>query len=504
MWVFQSMIFEAFGAAFHNLSNPNLLLMLLAGVIIGVIVGIIPGISGMLALALILPFVFTMTPEQSMILMMAILSVQFMGGSISAILIGVPGVAASSAATVLDGFAMTQKGEGGRALGAALTASFGGKVLTVIWALAMIPLVLPMIMALRSADMVFIILLGLACIGVLASGSMIKGLLSGAIGLLISFIGFQDTTGVARFTFGSLYLYDGLPTVPVALGFFAVPEMISLATTGGTLARTQIVIKGYQDVVRGMKDVLHHKMLLLRGSVIGFIVGLIPGIGAETSVWVSYGQAKLTSKHPEEFGHGTVEGVIAPESANDAKEAGDLLTTLALGIPGGSVYALILGAFIMLGLQPGPEMMTKHLDLSLTMLITLLAASTIGALITLPLAPHLAKIAFIPGNVLCPLVLVLVSVGAYANQQSMADVFALMVMSTIGLTMKKFGYSRAGAFIGFVLGTLFERYFFISFKLAGPLFFWRPISMVLLLTLIGLICYPLIRKMFPQQKKAQR
>lgn len=498
------MVLEAFVKALQNFANLELLLFMFGGIFIGLIFGLIPGISGMVALALILPFVFVMTPEQALILMTAVLAVQFMGGSISAILLNIPGVAASSAATLMDGFPMTQKGEAGRALGAALTSSAAGSVITVFAALAIIPLLLPMVMALRSADMVFIILLGVSCIGVLGTGSMVKGLISGGIGLLIAFIGYQQTTAVARFTFDSLYLYDGVALIPLALGLFALPEMIALAAEGGSLVKTKVEIRGAEDVRRGMRDVLSHKMLVLRSSIIGFIVGIIPGVGASTAAFISYAQAKLTSKTPEEFGHGCVEGVIAPESANDAKEAGSLITTLALGIPGSSPWALILGAFIMLGLEPGPEMLRKHLDLSLTLLFVILIASVVGAALTLPIARHLARITLVPGRLLVPVVLILVAVGSFAYLQLINDLFVLVIFSGVGLVMRKYNYNRPALFIGYILGMLFEKYLFISLKLAGPLFFVRPISLGLIITMFAIIFYGPVRDAIRRRKGVTR
>jgi TctA family transporter len=351
-----------------------------------------------------------------------------------------------------------------------------------------------MIMALRMGDMVFLILLGITFIAVLGEGSMLKGLISGGLGLLISFIGWQAVTSVARFTFGSLYLYDGIKMVPLAVGLFAVPEMIALTTRGGTLARAGAVYKGLADVWLGMKDVVRHWTLVLRSSIIGFICGAIPGVGASIACFIAYGHAKQTSKHPERFGTGTVEGVIAPESANDAKEGGAVLTTLALGIPGSAVMALLLGAFLVLGLVPGPEMVTKHLDLSITLVLVIIVASVIGELfIAIPLAPFLSRVAFIPGRILAPLVLVIAFLGAYSYREQFEDVIVTLIFAALGLVMRKYGFNRAALFLGFILGFLFERYLFLALNLTGPLFFLRPISLALILITLASIFYGPVR-----------
>ena len=491
-----------FVQALQYFGDIQVWIFMLSGLIVGFIFGLIPGISGMLALALILPFAFQMNPTLALTFMIAVLAVQFKGGLISAILINIPGTAGNSA-TLADGFPMTQKGEGGRALGAALTGSLTGSLLSVFMALILIPFILPLIMTLYSAEMFFIILMGLVCVGGLGTGSMIKGLISAGLGLLIAAVGYQPATAEARFTFGSLYLYDGVPIIPIVLGLFAIPEMVAAATEGGSIAKGGLNVKMGADVLRGMKDVLVHKMLVLRATVIGFIIGILPALGASAAAFISYAQAKQTSKHPEEFGKGAVEGVIAPETANAAKEAGDLLTTLALGIPGSDPYALILGAFIIWGIVPGPEMLTKHADLSLWLMITIIVSNIITISFALPLASFFAKIALVPSAVLVPLVLVLSFLGAYASKGMIEDVFILLACSVIGVAMKIFNYNRPALLLGYVLGALFEGYFFTALKISGPLFFLRPISLVLMAIIITMIVWEPIKSLIRHRKEAK-
>ena len=469
------------------------------GVIVGVIGGIIPGISSLLTMALVLPFVFAMLPEHALPLMVAISAVGYTGGSITAILLNIPGTA-PSAATLIDGYPMTKKGEGGRALGAALMSSGIGGIATVFLALAMVPLLLPMVMAIISADMVFIILLGLSFISVLSAGSMIKGLVSGGLGLLIAFIGFQAVTGVSRFTFGSLYLYDGIGLIPLALGLFAIPEAINLAARGGTIAKTETVIKGMRDIWEGVKDVCRHWGLWLRSTVIGYIIGIIPGIGAMAATFIAYGQAKQTSKHPERFGTGIVEGVIAPESANNAKEAGSLLTTLALGIPGSAAMAMLLGAFLMLGITPGPDMLTIHLPLSLSLLLVIIVANVLAVIICFPVTPYLAKIAYIPSRILAPLILVISLIGAFTFRELFNDIIVALVFSVLGLTMRRFGFNRPSLFLGYILGGLFERYLFLALRTSGPLFFLRPLSIGLIIIIIALFTFEPAKRAFQRRR----
>ncbi len=494
------MVLEAFGQALQGFLTADLWLALGIGVIVGLVFGIIPGVGSLIGVILFLPFVFYLTPEQALPLMVALTAAAFTGGSITAILLGIPGDA-PNAATVIDGYPMTQKGEGGRALGAALTASGLGGLITVFFALAMISLVLPMITGLTSGDLVFVVLIGIAFIGILGRGSMLKGLISGGLGLIVSFVGFQVTTGVPRFTFGITYLYEGLHLIPVGLGLFAIPEMVVLAAKGGTIASGGIVMRGMQGVWQGVKDVFRHFWLFLRSSVIGYIIGIIPGAGSVTAVFVAYGQAKASSKHPEKFGTGTVEGVIAPESANNSVVAGALLTTLALGIPGSATMAIILGAFLMLGLQPGPGMLTTHLELSLTLILVVAVANMIATTIALFAAPYLARVATVSAAILVPVVLLLVFIGTFVNRQLVNDLIVLLIFGALGLAIRNFGYNTPALFLGYVLGGLFEHYFFFALGTAGPFFFLRPISLGLILVMIAVMCLHPIRNMVKRWSK---
>jgi len=493
------MVIEAFFQALQSLLDIGLLLPVFLAVIASLILGIIPGLNGLIGMVLFLPFVFFLPQEQSLPVMAAMASVSFTSGSMTAILMNIPGTE-PNAATTMDGFPMAQGGEAGRALGAGLMSSAVGGIITVFIALAMVPLVMPFVMAIRSADMVFVILLGISFISVLGKGTMLKGLISGGLGLILSFIGYHVITGVTRFTFGINNLFNGLHLVPVILGLFALPTALNLAASGGTIARKSVNVEGYQDVLKGVKDVFIHWALLLRSSIIGFIVGLVPGIGGTAATFISYGQAKQISKNREDFGTGCVEGVIAPESANNASASGALLTTLALGVPGSAAMAVLLGAFEMLGLIPGPEMMTKHLGLSLTLLLVIVIANFIAVLICLALAPYVSKVTIIPAHILFPLILSIVFIGAFIYQELLFDVVVLLVFSGIGLVMTKFGYNRPALLLGFILGDLFEKYFFLSLGLGGALFFLRPTCLVLILITIGALTFEPLSKIVRRKK----
>jgi len=483
---------EAYASAVAILFQPiNLLIMLLA-VIVGLIVGIIPGISGITMVALLLPFVFRMPVDASLILLIALTAVVSTSGGITSILLNIPGEG-PSVVTTLDGFPMTKKGEGGRAIGAAVTASMAGGIVPVFLALAMVPAIMPIIMAFGQPEMAILVLLGISLLAALTGGSVTRGLISGALGLLLSLVGYHSVTGVHRFSFGTAFLYDGIELIPLALGLFGVSELFHMAMSGET-AIVQKSVARLSGVVEGMKDVWQHKWLWFRSTLIGYIIGIIPGIGAGVATWVCYGQAKQTSKHPEKFGTGVVEGVIAPEAADNAKEAGALLTTMALGIPGSPVMALFLAAFLMVGVTPGPRMMTEHLPLALTLLLGIALANIIGGIICLFAAPYMARLASVNLDFLFPGILIVALIGIYVATLSPMNFIVALAFGLLGLVMRRYGYSRPALLLGFILGSMFENYSLLSIKIYGPLFFIRPIPLTLLIIMILLLNYSYLKR----------
>ncbi|MFC1951495.1 tripartite tricarboxylate transporter permease [Chloroflexota bacterium] len=499
------MILEAFGEALQYMIQPSFLLAMLAGTMVGLVIGIIPGLGGTIGLAIFLPFVFGTPPLQALPFMVAIWGTTATGGAITSILLNVPGSGAN-VATLLDGYPMTRKGEAGRAIGAALTSSATGGAATALMALALVPLILPMILAIFSADMVFIILMGLALMAVLSKGNMLKGLAAGGCGLMLALVGFDDATGIGRFTLGTLYLYEGIEIAPLVLGLFALPTMIELARKGGTITKVNMALTGVQGVWRGARDVARHWWLWLRCTVFGLIIGIIPGVGASASTFMVYAHAKQTSKHPELFGTGIVEGVIAPESTNNAKDGGALLTTLALGIPGSVDAAILIGAFLLVGLIPGPAMFREHLGLSLSLVYVLVLANILAAAICFVSVKHLIKIASVPGRLLAPVVIIFCLVGSFAHREVVFDIVMTLIFAVLGLVMIKFKFNRPTLLLAFVLGSLFESYYTTAYRLGGPLFFLtdpRPISISIIILLIGVFAFGPIRKLLQRRRRGE-
>jgi len=483
---------EAYASALEILFQPVNLLVLLVAVISGLIIGVIPGLSGLIAIPLLLPFIFRMPQDVALILVIALPAVVVTGGSISAILLNVPGTGAN-AATCLDGYPMTQRGEGARAIGASVTSSMFGGVVPVFFALAMVPLVMPLILAFGQPEMAALVLLGIAFMGALTTGSVTKGILSGMLGLLLSFVGYQSITGIHRFSYGSTFLWDGFELIPVIMGLFGLSEMLYLAMRGRSSIVQGRLAARFSDVLEGAKDVFRHKWLWFRSAVIGYIIGVIPGIGAEIAIWVCYGQAKQTSKYPEKFGTGVVEGVIAPEAANNGKEAGALLTTMALGIPGSAVMVILLAAFMMVGVTPGPSMMEEHLPLALMLLLGIALANIVGGVICFLAAPLLARVASIHLDFIFTVVMIMILAGIIAATVSPLNFIVVLAFGLLGLLMKIYGYSRPALFLGFVLGAMFESYSLLSVKIYGSFFFARPIPLALFAVIIIVLALPYIR-----------
>jgi putative tricarboxylic transport membrane protein len=495
-------VLEAYGTAFSILIQPVNLLIIFVAVFIGLFVGILPGLGGGTMLAILLPFVFTMPTEVALMLLIGMHAVVFTSGGITSILLNIPGEAAS-AATCLDGFPMTQKGEGGRAISAAVTSSMAGGILPVFFALAMIPLMMPIILAFGQPEMALLVLLGISFMAALSGGSIIKGALSGILGLLISYIGYHGVTGVERFTLGTTFLYDGINLVPFALGLFGLSEIIDLYMKGKTsIARYSVT--NFSGVLKGIKDVWQHRWLWLRCTLIGYVIGIIPGIGGQVATWLCYGHAKQSSKYPEKFGTGVVEGIIAPEAADNAKESGALLTTMAFGLPGSAVMTLILAAFLIVGVTPGPKMLVDNLPLVLTLLMGIALANIIGGVIGLMAAPQLSRLSTLHFNFIFPSVLILSVAGIYIATHSTWNFLLFLVFGLLGLIMKRNNYSRPALMLGLVLGAMFENYLLLSLKIYGPLFFFRPIPIVLLVIIILVLFYPRIRTTVSSLRRSSR
>ncbi|MFP6733537.1 MAG: tripartite tricarboxylate transporter permease, partial [Rhodospirillales bacterium] len=491
------------------LSDPLRLSFLGLGVLIGLVLGVIPGLGGLVGLSLLLPFTFNMDPFTALAFMMGLSSVVVTSDTIPAVLFGVPGTV-GSAATILDGYPMARKGEAGRAFGAAFTASvIGGLYGAMMLALA-IPIIRPIILQIGSPELLAICVFGLSLVAVLSGSTPLKGLAAACIGLMVATAGDDPQTGTLRWTFDTIYLYDGLPVVPLALGLFAVPEIADMVITRQSISGG-VNIGSRWSQWEGVKDVFRNKFLVLRCASIGSGLGAIPGIGASVIDWIAYGHAVRSIKDSgKTFGKGDVRGVIASESSNNAKEGGALLPTIAFGVPGSASMALILGAFLIHGLIPGPEMLAKRLDITYTLVWSVALANILGAGICFMFASQLAKVALIRIGILAPVVLAITYIGAFQGQNSWGDISALLIFGFIGWMMKRLRWPRPPLILGFVLGGLVERYMFISVERYSWEWLWifreglfRPwVDIILLMALYGILA-PVIRRTITRMRAGE-
>lgn len=471
--------------ALENLLVPMRLLFLFFGVLMGLALGAIPGLGGLVGLAILLPFTFDMDPYMAFAIMIGLTSVVSTADTIPSVLFGVPGTSAAQA-TILDGHPMAKKGEAGRAFGAAYTASLMGGLFGALVLAVSIPVLRPIVLAFGSPEFFMMGMLGISMVAVLSGNAPVKGLIAGGLGLAIGMIGMDPQTGVIRWAFGALYLWDGVPLVPVALGIFAIPEIVDLVIKGTRIA--DVPKEALKGVTVGIMDAFQRWFLVLRCSAVGVWVGFTPGLGASVVDWFAYGHAMQTEKGAQEsFGKGDVRGVIAPESANNSKEGGALIPTIAFGVPGSASMALVLGAMTIQGLTPGSAMLTKHLDVTYTMIWSLAIANIFGAGLCLLFTNTLAKIALVRIHLLAPLVIAVVFLASFQSSVHYGDLWSLLFFSFVGWFMKRFGWPRPPIILGLVLSKLVENYLFISVSRYGAAWLLRPlVILILALTILSL------------------
>jgi putative tricarboxylic transport membrane protein len=492
--------------AWHALTlllEPARLGILLIGVIIGLAIGVLPGLNGIVGMAMLIPFTYNMDQHTAMALLLGMAAVITSSDFISAVLFGVPGHV-GAAATVIDGHAMARNGEAGRAFGAGFAASLAGGLIGAVVLALSIPILRPVLLAIGSPELLAFSLFGLSMVATLSGRAPLKGLTVAGLGLMISMIGSRSESGTLRWTFDTLYLYDGVPLVPAMLGLFAMPELCELAVARKKIAGDHAANINLSNQWQGVRDVGTHWWLVVRCGILGTALGAIPGIGSAVIDWIAYGYAQRTEKNPETFGSGDVRGVIAPESSNNAKEGGHLVPTIAFGVPAGASMAILLGAFLMHGLTPGPEMLTKQLDVTYTIVWSLTLAHIIGAVICLFACPWLARVSTVRPEILLPIVLSLVFVAAYEGSHDWGDLYSLMIFGVIGWIMKRLAWPRPPLVVGLVIGGIFERYLYISTSLYGLGWLWRPVVLAIL-ALVGWALYrplsEIVRSVFAELRQ---
>ena len=491
---------DAISAGLFALLTPQAVLFLFLGVIYGLVIGILPGLGGVVAMALLLPFTYGFETAATLALLLGAHIATIWGDSVTSILYSVPG-SAKGLALCFDGYPMTKKGQAKRALAASATGALFGGIIGAIFLALCIPLIRPVILALGPSEYLIMALWGLTVIATFGEGSLMKGLTASVLGVLVAFVGLDVVTATPRFTFGSDFLMDGISFPVAMIGLFAVSEMMKLTIKGVPIV-DRTLVKEESTVMEGIKDAITHRWLVVRSSILGLWIGVLPGVGATVAGLAAYAQAVQTSKTPERFGKGAVEGVIAPDATMGANEGGGLMPTLAFGIPGGESMAILLVAFMGLGVVPGPDMLTKNLDLVFSMVWIIVIANIAVTIIGLGITPWLARLPSLQANLMVPIVLSVCFVGAYATRGHIEDVIVAAVFGVVGYLMDKYRYSRANFVIGMVLAVMIERNLHISLTLYGKDFLLdRPIALAMLIFVLITAALPFIRNW--RRKKRQ-
>ncbi|RDE10135.1 tripartite tricarboxylate transporter permease [Pelagibacterium lacus] len=462
--------------ALAEMTEPFRLLMLVTGTITGLIVGVVPGIGGIFGLALFVPLTYQLDPYAAFALLLGMSSVTTTSDTIPAVLLGVPGTV-GAVATVVDGHPMARRGEAARAFGAAYSASLIGGVAGALLLAISIPFMRPLMLHMQTPDFFAVSAFGLSVVGMLAGSQPLKGLAAAMLGLLLAFVGIDANAGIHRWTFGQIYLWEGIPLVVLFLGLFGLPELAGLLARGSIQEKAELPT--YAGMWRGIRDTLGSFWLVIRCSWIGTILGAIPGVGIAAIDWISYGHAAQNPGEGPPFGQGNVRGVIAPESANNAKEGGALIPTLAFGVPGSAPMALLLGAFMIHGLVPGPDMLSVHAPLTVSMVFTIAAANILGAVICLFFTRPLARLANVPAGLIVPLVVVFMIIGAFQNNMDVLDLLMLGGVGALGMAMKELNWPRSAFALGFVLAPMLERNFFLTYQIHGWGWLTRPLVLAL-------------------------
>jgi len=499
--------FEALLTAFSTIITGGSILYLLGGVLLGLCFGVIPGLGGTTALALLIPVTYVLSPLDAMYLAGGVMGATSFGGSITAILLNTPGTA-PNAATTFDGYPLAQQGKAGLAIGASATASAMGGLIGLVTLLAFIPVAKQVVLSFGPSEFFLLTVLGLAAIAISVRGKLLRGLIAGLVGLLLAFIGADAVTGTLRFTAGSDYLWDGIPLVPTLVGMFALAQMIELSLKGGSVAKGDAVNMPISGVFEGVKSVFVNWTVLLRGSLIGTLIGAVPGLGGTVASFLAYSSAAQTDRDPDSYGKGNIRGVIAPEAANNAKDGGSLIPTVAFGIPGSAETALFLAILVLHGINPGPSILLNN-EAEVYGLIVALTVSAVGAsLIGIALARYLVLITRVNVQILVPVVIAVSLTGVYVLEGRMADVVLALVMGILGYLMIRFDYPRLTLVIALVLGETAERSFhqITMISRGDPMGFMlaRPVSLLLMAAIILTFLMPITRKWLAtrKQKKA--
>ncbi|MCR8724533.1 tripartite tricarboxylate transporter permease [Frigidibacter sp. ROC022] len=435
------------------------------GVVAGMVLGLIPGLGGLIGLALLIPFVIGLDPIVGLAVLLGMTAVTTQTDTIPAVLLGVPGTSAAMA-TALDGYPMAKRGEAGRALCASYFASIFGTMVAAVLFVILLPVLRTLVFALGQPEFFMLVMFGLLLAGSLSGRSLLRGLIMAAFGLLLAMVTLETSIGLPRYAGNIIYLWDGIPLVPLVLGLFAIPEVIDLARRGTSIseAADDSRVTGFRQ---GLVDNLRNWWLIVKASTLGAVAGFIPGLGGQVAEWMAYGAAVASDPDPESFGKGNVRGVIAPEAGTAAQKPGALIPTLAFGIPGNVSMAILLSVFLIFGLVPGPSMVTDDLDITFGMIWMIIVANIAAAALALLFQRWLILLCYIRATIIVPIILGTMLVGATMESRSFGDVIVFAVAGLLGYVFKHTDWPRVPLIMGLIMGGLAERYLFLSYNLHG-------------------------------------
>lgn len=494
-------MFSGILAGAQNYFSVGNILISILGVVLGIIVGAIPGLGPSMAVAVLVPITYAMSPATGMLLLMGVFCGAVYGGSITAILLNVPGTPAN-VATTWDGNTLAKKGYPKKALSTAIIASFFGGILSALALLFASEPIAKLSLKFGPAEMAAMAIWGLSIICSLESKSLLKGLLAAAVGCWIATIGISPEQGTPRYVFGVINLYSGINYVSAMIGIFCFPEIVAMIkAVSGKLVQFS---EKDDSIFLSSKELRHIAPTSLLEGFIGTVIGAIPGAGGTIASFISYNNAKSRSKHPEEFGTGTLRGIAAPESSNNGASASSLIPLLTLGIPGSATAAVFLGALTIHGLQPGPLLFSKNPDVVYCLLIGTLVIQVIMVIIGLAGATKISIVSKTPVGILAPLILVFSVIGSYATNNNFFEIGVMLVFGLIGCIMVKLNFSRAAFILGIILGPLVEknvtRALMISDGEIGFLFS-GPICIVLYSITLIMLLWPIIKNIISKRKK---